>query len=398
MNKKKIQIAACLLAGAIPVVGVVGGNVNKKTPFAESIIAQMANEPTIKTEINNMEIALLDGNILEVTSNYSKYVTEKYYGSFDQYAPKPVTLTWTAEDGALYYTVSLSRSKDMSTPDTYQTYTNSLTVEDLFTGTDYYYQISAKYPEKVVKSRIFTFRTAATPRTVFIDGVTNTRDIGGYYVENGTKKIKQGMIYRGAKLEADAGHNLKGMTEESKNKMLYEYGIKTDLDLRGEVAKSPLGDSVNFVNVSGPYYVGGNGIDSTNSSDKAHWTGTFREALIKEIKTFANPENYPIYVHCSLGRDRTGTICFLINALCGVGEMDLFMDYELSFMSVMGNLDGQSPSNMVGGAFANLCYYMKNYVKGGTLAQNTEKFMLDIGITQAEIDTIRSIMIEEVNA
>ena len=78
--------------------------------------------------------------------------------------------------------------------------------------------------------------------------------------------------------------------------------------------------------------------------------------------------------------------------------MDLFMDYELSFMSVMGNLDGQSPSNMVGGAFANLYSYMINYVKGGTLAQNTEKFMLDIGITQAEIDTIRSIMIEEVNA
>jgi hypothetical protein len=270
-------------------------------------------------------------------------------------------------------------------------------LEDLFTGTDYYYQISAKYPEKVVKSRIFTFKTAALPRTVFIDGVTNTRDIGGYYVENGTKRIKQGMVYRGAKMESDATHNLKGMTEESKNKMLYEYGIRTDLDLRGEVAASPLGDSVNFVNVSGPYYVGGNGIDSTNNSDKAHWKGTFREALIKEIKTFANPENYPIYVHCSLGRDRTGTICFLINALCGVGEMDLFMDYELSFMSVMGNLDGQTPRSIVGGAFTTLYNYMKNYAKG-TLAQNAEKFMLDIGITQAEIDSIKSIMIEEVNA
>ena len=119
--------------------------------------------------------------------------------------------------------------------------------------------------------------------------------------------------------------------------------------------------------------------------------------LIKEIQTFANPENYPIYVHCSLGRDRTGTICFLINALCGVGEMDLYMDYELSFMSKMGNLDGQNPTNMVGNAFTNLYNYIKNYGKG-TLAENTEKFMLDIGITQAEIDGIRAIMIEEVDA
>ena len=390
MKKKKIQIISCLLAGAIPLVGgVVAKNVEDKSFSAETTTRQTPYEPTIKAEIDREEVALLDGNMLLVASNYEKYMTEKYYGSIDQFAPKPVTLTWTAEAGALYYNVSISKSKDMSKPDTYMTFTNSLTVEDLFSGTNYYYQITAKYPEKLVKSCIFSFRTKALVRTISIEGMTNTRDIGGYYVENGTKRIKQGMVYRGAKIE-DA-------TEAGKQKMLYEYGIKTDLDMRAEVAKSPLGDSVNFVNVSGPYYIGGDGIDSTNTSTKPYWTKTYREALLQEIRTFANPENYPIYVHCSLGRDRTGTICFLINALCGVGEMDLYMDYELSFMSKMGNLDGQNPTNMVGNAFTNLYNYIKNYGKG-TLAENTEKFMLDIGITQAEIDAIRAIMIEEVDA
>lgn len=390
MKKKKIQIISCLLAGAIPLVGgVVAKNVEDKSISAETTTRQTPYEPTIKAEIDREEVALLDGNMLLVASNYEKYMTEKYYGSIDQFAPKPVTLTWTAEAGALYYNVSISKSKDMSKPDTYMTFTNSLTVEDLFSGTNYYYQITAKYPEKLVKSCIFSFRTKALVRTISIEGMTNTRDIGGYYVENGTKRIKQGMVYRGAKIE-DA-------TEAGKQKMLYEYGIKTDLDMRAEVAKSPLGDSVNFVNVSGPYYIGGDGIDSMNTSSKPYWTKTYREALLQEIRTFANPENYPIYVHCSLGRDRTGTICFLINALCGVGEMDLYMDYELSFMSKMGNLDGQNPTNMVGNAFTNLYNYIKNYGKG-TLAENTEKFMLDIGITQAEIDAIRAIMIEEVDA
>lgn len=390
MKKKKIQIISCLLAGAIPLVGgVVAKNVEDKSISAETTTRQTPYEPTIKAEIDREEVALLDGNMLLVASNYEKYMTEKYYGSIDQFAPKPVTLTWTAEAGALYYNVSISKSKDMSKPDTYMTFTNSLTVEDLFSGTNYYYQITAKYPEKLVKSCIFSFRTKALVRTISIEGMTNTRDIGGYYVENGTKRIKQGMVYRGAKIE-DA-------TEAGKQKMLYEYGIKTDLDMRAEVAKSPLGDSVNFVNVSGPYYIGGDGIDSMNTSTKPYWTKTYREALLQEIRTFANPENYPIYVHCSLGRDRTGTICFLINALCGVGEMDLYMDYELSFMSKMGNLDGQNPTNMVGNAFTNLYNHIKNYGKG-TLAENTEKFMLDIGITQAEIDAIRVIMIEEVDA
>ena len=390
MKKKKIQIISCLLAGAIPLVGgAMSKNVENKSILAESTTEQDPYAPTIRAETDQVEVALLDGNILAVASNYEKYVTEKYFGSIDQFAPKPVTLNWTAEEGALYYNVAISKSKDMSNADTYMTFTNSLTVEDLFSGTDYYYQITAKYPEKLVKSCIFTFRTKAVVRTISIDGMTNTRDMGGYYVENGAKRIKQGMVYRGAKIE-DA-------TEVGKQKMLYEYGIKTDLDLRGEVAESPLGESVNFVNVSGPYYIGGDGIDSLKDSNKAHWSGTYREALIKEIKTFANPDNYPIYVHCSLGRDRTGTICFLINALCGVGEMDLYMDYELSFMSVMGNIDGQNPRNMVGGGFTNLYNYIKNYGTG-TMAENTEKFMLDIGITQAEIDAIREIMIEEVNA
>lgn len=388
--KKKIQIISCLLAGAIPLVGgAMSKNVENKSILAESTTEQDPYAPTIRAETDQVEVALLDGNILAVASNYEKYITEKYFGSIDQFAPKPVTLNWTAEEGALYYNVAISKSKDMSNADTYMTFTNSLTVEDLFSGTDYFYQITAKYPEKLVKSCIFTFRTKAVARTISIEGMTNTRDMGGYYVENGAKRIKQGMVYRGAKIE-DA-------TEAGKQKMLYEYGIKTDLDLRGEVAESPLGESVNFVNVSGPYYIGPPGIDSLQDSSKAHWTGTFREALIKEIKTFANPENYPIYVHCSLGRDRTGTICFLINALCGVGEMDLYMDYELSFMSVMGNIDGQNPRNMVGNAFTNLYNYIKNYGKG-TMAENTEKFMLDIGITQAEIDAIREIMIEEVDA
>lgn len=388
--KKKIQIISCLLAGAIPLVGgAMSKNVENKSILAESTTEQDPYAPTIRAETDQVEVALLDGNILAVASNYEKYVTEKYFGSIDQFAPKPVTLNWATDEDALYYNVAISKSKDMSNADTYMTFTNSLTVEDLFSGTDYFYQITAKYPEKLVKSCIFTFRTKAVARTISIEGMTNTRDMGGYYVENGAKRIKQGMVYRGAKIE-DA-------TEAGKQKMLYEYGIKTDLDLRGEVAESPLGESANFVNVSGPYYIGGDGIDSLKDSNKAHWSGTYREALIKEIKTFANPENYPIYVHCSLGRDRTGTICFLINALCGVGEMDLYMDYELSFMSVMGNIDGQNPRNMVGGAFTNLYNYIKNYGTG-TIAENTEKFMLDIGITQAEIDAIREIMIEEVNA
>ena len=114
---------------------------------------------------------------------------------------------------------------------------------------------------------------------------------------------------------------------------------------------------------------------------------------------FAEKDNYPIYAHCSLGRDRTGTVCFLLNALCGVGEKDLYMDYELSFMSAMGCLDNQPPRNMLDGttAFGGLYNYINTYEgMEGTLAEKTEAYLIDLGITQDEIDSIRSILLEEV--
>ena len=58
-------------------------------------------------------------------------------------------------------------------------------------------------------------------------------------------------------------------------------------------------------------------------------------------------------------------------------------------------MDGQTATNMVNGAITFLYNYIKNYGTG-TLQENTEKFMLDIGISQADIDSIRNILLEEV--
>ncbi len=339
-------------------------------------------QPTIiSTPSDEKVVNLLEGNIYEFASDYELYKSENYYDGTDQYAPKPVTLSWESESGAQYYVLNLSKNADMSNPERFVTLDTSLQLENLFMGTKYYYQVVAVFEGKTVKSRIFKFETAYLPRTIYVEGISNTRDMGGYYTADGNR-IRQGMVFRGGEADTAGKEN-----PESLEKFIRDHGIKTDLDLRGEKAASPFGPSVNFVNVSGPYYVEGNGI--LNAS--------YKQALITEVKTFANPENYPIYVHCSLGRDRTGTICFLINALCGVESMDLFLDYETSFFSVKGCLDGASPTYLVRDAIGSLYSYLKGYSEGKTLAEKTAAFMRNyLGITQEEIDTIRSIMIEEV--
>ena len=363
--------------------------------FSQVKISQANGGASFTPSINanpseSVKVPLLSGDIYDVCANYALCVTDKYNKEkVDVFAPTPLTISWESEEQPLYYVFELSTSKKMARAESYVTFDDSITFKYLNMGYDYYYQIQAKFEDRIVKSRIFSFSTAYLPRTIYVDdNVSNTRDWGGYLCGNGTMRVKQGIVYRGGKLE--------DITAEGKRIMLEDLGIKTDLDVRGDgeaTSKiSPLGAGVQYIETKGPYYLGSSGINFDENGGTAE-REVFKQALITEIRAFADPNNFPIYIHCSLGRDRTGTLCFLINALLGVSEIDLYRDYEISFMSRTGS-NGHTMST-IKPTFDNLYNYIKRY-SYGNLAKNAEKYMLDLGITQAEIDAIKENMLEYV--
>ena len=393
MKRIALSLSALMITFTLcSAVGCQSAEPEKEGFFTTITIAQADGNvkytPVLNGEINEVTVPLLSGEIYEVSKNYKKYITDSYNLEVaDAFAPTPLTVSWESKEEALYYTFDISTNEDMSNPESYVTFNTSVTLKNLFMGYDYYYQISAKYEDKLIKSRIFEFSTEYLPRTVFVDDqVTNTRDWGGYYTQDG-RRMKQGMVYRGGELEH--------ITEAGKRVMLVELGIQTDLDVRGDSARplvsSPLGAEVNYIETKGPYYVAnyGAGIDRAD----------YQKALATEIKTFANPDNFPVYVHCSLGRDRTGTLCFLIQALLGVREADIYRDYELSMMSRIGKREqdnGKSAEYMVGAPFTALYNYIKKFQANKSLQENAEAFMLSIGVTAQEIAAIRENMLEEV--
>ena len=86
-------------------------------------------------------------------------------------------------------------------------------------------------------------------------------------------------------------------------------------------AVSPLGDGVKRLNFNAPWYVDetdGNGNNTGLDGDDA-----FVQAFVNEIKACADPDNYPMIFHCSLGRDRTGTLAAMLLAVCGVEKSDI---------------------------------------------------------------------------
>lgn len=298
----------------------------------------------------------------------------------DIYYPVPVELEWECKQDAAYYLVYVSTNADLSDAKCFVTNETAVTVENLFVATDYYWQVDAVSESKTYRSAIFTFETAESPRTVAVEGVSNTRDIGGFFTADGNR-IKQGMIYRGGKLE--------NITEKGKQQFLYDFGIKTDLDLRtvgeggaGAGGKSPVSDSLNYFIYDGRYYLGDKGISNENG----------KKIIADEIRVFTNPDNYPVYIHCSLGRDRTGTLVMILQGLCGVEKWDIYMDYEMSMFSYGGTQDGSNPWKYIQETYA----YINDNYSGDSFAEKTENYLLSCGITAEEIATIRSILIEEV--
>ena len=54
------------------------------------------------------------------------------------------------------------------------------------------------------------------------------------------------------------------------------------------------------------------------------------------MRVFTNPDNYPVMFHCAVGRDRTGTLAMLLQALCGASKEYIIHDYYTSMWSVTG--------------------------------------------------------------
>lgn len=323
---------------------------------------------------NGETVSQMNPMVRDYQENYKKGYSDKYYEKGRKnsiYAPDGVTFSWTCSEPAERYELKLSLREDMSDAVSFTSDSPSLNVQDLFTGTHYFWQVSAVHADNVTLSSVFDFYTAEEHRTVFIEGANNTRDIGGCKSSLGGR-VRQGMIFRGSSIDY--------ITENGREKLSDTFGVHTDFDLREpNNSDGKLGENSKRINISARYYA-----DLRNEENYA--------STIKVLKEFAKPENYPMYVHCAIGRDRTGCALMILEMLLGMKKKDIYMDYELSFFSA-GCCEIDSVDVMMK-QFDHMYDFIRNYSLG-TAAHCAEKFLLDYGMTVEEISSIRQIMLEK---
>ena len=230
------------------------------------------------------------------------------------------------------YEVDVASLRSFSDKVTYQTSVNAYTFKGSFTpGEVYYYRVKDASGNYIVNDYSFKIDDSRPLRTVTIDGVYNVRDLGGWTAKDG-HKVKYGKLYRGA--------NLENITTEGVNTLLGTLGVKTEIDLRGDSPSHDLVDPrLNYLNY--PIWMYTSIIPEfamTYPDGPSVGFEAFQIPNIKSIfETLADDSNYPIYYHCAVGADRTGTISYLINGLLGVEYEDLTRDFEITSFSVAGD-------------------------------------------------------------
>jgi len=138
---------------------------------------------------------------------------------------------------------------------------------------------------------------------------------------------------------------------------------------------SPLGPSVTWANI--PLLGGYGGFAQDKDS----------ECKKQVFRILFDRTAYPIVFHCIGGADRTGTIAFMVEALLGVDDDNLAMDY-LTTGFCAGVTDSKHK-----GWFDSMAKTLR-YLPGATNAEKMENLLLKWGFTKREIDDFREWMLE----
>lgn len=248
----------------------------------------------------------------------------------------------------------------------------SIDIYNLKAGVKYYYRVNLTLDNAVEIGTTGCVETENAPRILNIDGTANVRDIGGWNTLNG-QKIKQGLLYRGSEIDGAVQAEYK-ITDFGLQQMIGDLGIRFDMDLRSSSENKDGIDALGK-NVVHKYY--GIGMYSEILNNK--------EQLRELFSDLANPDNYPIYLHCTYGRDRTGTVCYLLEALLGVSNENLRKEYEISALT----------DSYVNTAEFNAFAEKISSFEGDTTQKKVESYLLSIGVTAEEISTIREIFLEQ---
>lgn len=175
---------------------------------------------------------------------------------------------------------------------------------------------------------------------ILLEGAYNVRDVGGYSTCDG-RFTRPNTLFR-----ADSLHALTINDQETLN----ELGIRTIIDLRRphEIERFPnmlaQSEFINYLNI--PFYHGWRELFSEEKRPRSlaelyiAILDNCHDTIWQVLTAVAEPANYPLIVHCQVGKDRTGLLIALLLWSANVPEHIIVADYALSNSYLQPVLNG----------------------------------------------------------
>ena len=253
----------------------------------------------------------------------------------------------------------------------------SCEIYNLIPGNTYYYKVIGTLSDGTERELVSSsFTTSGQVRQIKANSAANIRDLGGWNTASGYP-VLYGKVYRGA--EFNGTHDIE---PEDALILKKDVGIRSELDLRYDseaknISQSPLGSGVSYKRI-------------------AHtWNDVYYDGMTKTRNLYKQDLQYvmtcvkanrPVYFHCAIGADRTGTLAFIIEGLLGVSESDIYKDYEITTFSYYDT--GRSKSQL-----SKQMSYIKG-IKGISLEEKFFKYCTDsMGLKPADLIDFKGRML-----
>lgn len=257
-------------------------------------------------------------------------------------------------------------------------------------------------------------------RFIEIDGVHNFRDFGGYKTKSGNK-VKLNHLFRSGQFN--------GITDEGRAR-LETFGPKIVVDLRkdNERLKQPSNfGGLKIKKIENNMFAAHEpkipahlqflrDNECTPKSIENYMINMSRELaflddhkiMFKNTFDALSENNVPLIVHCTAGKDRTGTLCALILKTLDVHDDDIMDDYLLT--NKIPNIDQiieeylNKIRPIIGKDISKEALYPLGAVRESYLAaimdeikvrhNGVENYLDHIGITKSQIEKIRNHLLD----
>ena len=323
-----------------------------------------------------MEKYLEEVHYKEGDFSYSSILSYPGGGPGEADIPPTITLSWPeGASGALNLHLDEGEwSRDYSL----KAGATSLDVTNLVPNQRYIYNVTTADGVEVARDTFYT--KGHLHQIFFTKKVRNGRDLGGWKTYDG-KTVSYRKLYRGGK-PSDNYIDAAGRKEALAQGIKAELCLRTDCE--SEKKNPPFGAGIDLF---GPGFEHGYST-MLKEGDKVKQCFEFVVKCMREDK--------PVFFHCSIGSDRTGTMSILLLGALGVPEPDVCKDYELSYFA-------PEDWSMTNGVCNRVRTYKNRYLDAinyllkfgtGNFRDHVESYLLSIGVAQKDIDEFRTLVLK----